>query len=337
MSEQNRLRALLIRDGVVRSPEAVLTPLPGGVSSAIFRVDDENRTFVVKQALEQLRVAQPWFADVSRNQFERAFLEYVAQVRPDAVPRVFESAPEAGYFSMEYLEGFATWKDDLLRGHFDRRLARSAGALLGEIHAHSWNDPTAERLFASTDNFDQLRIDPYLRATARVHADLAAPILEESKRLRATHRCLVHGDFSPKNLLHRDGRLVVVDCEVAWYGDPAFDLAFFLNHFYLKSLYHHPHSDSLIELAEAAAAAYQAANPHAGAMTADAARLLPMLMLARVDGKSPVEYLTREEQRTAVREFAGAQIARQTPQPLNELARAWSRFLSRFFGVADDG
>ncbi len=54
----------------------------------------------------------------------------------------------------------------------------------------------------------------------------------------------------------------------------------------------------------------------------EAAALLPALLLARVDGKSPVEYLRDETGREAVRRFAGPLIV-SPPHELGEIAAKW--------------
>ena len=306
---RQHLVASLRAAGLLGDGEPSLTPLTGGVSSDIHLVECADGKFVVKRALGKLRVRADWFADTSRNDAERAYIGYVAEFRPDAVPRILHAEAQAGYFAMEFLDGFANWKSEMLGGWFDPALATAAGRLLGEIHARSWGDAEARERFATGRNFDQLRVDPYLRATAARHPQLAPAILAEADRLLATADCLVHGDFSPKNMLHRDGRLVVLDCEVAWFGDPAFDTAFLLNHLCLKALHHAPAHTPLRDMAECFRTAYAAALPaHAPAVEARTARLLPMLMLARVDGKSPVEYLDAP-QRGFLRNAATSLIA----------------------------
>lgn len=309
-------------DGVVSPGTARLVPLEGGVSSDIYRVETKEGNFVVKRALEKLKVAADWRADLSRNRFEQAYMSYAARVAPGCAPRLLQANPEAGYFCMEYLEGFANWKRDLLSGRCATEIAARAGDLLGRIHRASRGDPEVARGFDAMANFDQLRIDPYLRATASRHPDLAEPILEEAERLANTRECLVHGDYSPKNMLHRDGRLVILDCEVACHADPAFDLAFLLNHLLLKALYHAPDARPLDALFAAALDAYRATFPEPFAAIGDRVRiLLPMLLLARVDGKSPVEYLDAGKQ-AVVRDFARERIRRPDPD-VRTMAGTW--------------
>lgn len=328
------LREVLWRDGLLQSRDAVLIPLGGGVSSEIYRVEDKgrdgdkegDRTLVVKRALDRLNVKEEWSADPSRNRYEQRYIKYVAEFLPQAVPALVSTREDLGYFAMEYFgPQFANWKQLLLAGDARIEHADRAGAVLGEIHAHSAGDTEAKLQFDSTANFVQLRVDPYLRAAASRNPDLR-PILEaESQRLISTRECLVHGDFSPKNILVYESRMVLLDCEVAWYGDGAFDVAFLLTHFLLKALYHAPRQIGLKEMCRAFWHRYSAQTNHVFNMESfqlRVARLLPMLLLARVDGKSPVEYLSGPEQTGWVRGFARSKLLAGR-FCLDEILREW--------------
>jgi aminoglycoside phosphotransferase (APT) family kinase protein len=318
-------RRLLLARGVLRSPDSTLTPLTGGVSSEIYRADDGDRVFVVKRALAKLKVAADWFADTGRNAHEQAYLAYVADFRPDAVPRVIAGDAAEGWFAMEFLEGFSNWKTELLAGRSSPEVAARAAGVLGEIHARSRGDDAARARFATDRNFHELRVAPYLLAAADRHPDLAPAIRAEAARLASRRECLVHGDYSPKNLLVRTDRLVVLDCEVAWFGDPAFDLAFLLNHLCLKALYHVlAGSASAYDGAahvRAALGAYAAAYPLHNDVFARTGGLLRWLLLARVDGKSPVEYLD-EVACFHVRHFIRAHAGQAAPEA-DALCAAW--------------
>jgi aminoglycoside phosphotransferase (APT) family kinase protein len=302
--------------------------LSGGVSCEIYLVEDGAERFVVKRALAKLKVAADWFADVNRNRHEWQYINYVARFLPEAVPVLRHCSAADNYFAMEHLSGsFLNWKQLLLAGEARAEHAGGAGRLLGQIHRHSAGDAEARRLFDTTPNFFQLRIDPYLLATGARHPALR-PLLEaEAARLADTRECLVHGDFSPKNILVSPVRMVLLDCEVAWYGDPAFDLAFMLNHFFLKSLLHAPRAAGWRPMIEEFWNGYQAVRP-APAVEPRVCRLLPMLMLARVDGKSPVEYLDSARQ-DFVREFVRVQLPREN-ESLHDLTDAWFERLESF-------
>ncbi len=308
-----------------------VTSLGGGVSSDIFLVEDGAHRFVVKRALAKLRVKDDWFADVGRNRVEQAFFAYAAGFMPDAVPRVLHANPEQGWFAMKYLGGeLLNWKTELLAGRADAGAARLAGAKLGRLHAVSWGDPMARKKFATIRNFTDLRIAPYLLSAAERVPALREILRAEASRLAAAQLALVHGDYSPKNLLVAPGRLVVLDAETAWFGDPAFDAAFLLNHLYLKALYHAAAPDPLLALVTESWLAYASAlGGHAGPeIEARTTRLTLCLMLARVHGKSPAEYLTEARQRGLVTDF----VCQHLPHPPNtiaELSAMWRKGIAK--------
>lgn len=322
----SELERRLRRDGFLRGP-ARGEPLGGGVSSDIYLVHAGRRRFVVKRALPQLRVRAHWRSDPVRNRYEQRYLRYVGARLPRAVPRILFGGEDRGYFAMEHLGGgFRTWKADLLAGRCDPRVARQAAAVLARVHASSRGRTEVARRFATVRNFRQLRTDPYLRTAARRHPRLARALRAEAARLEATRRCLVHGDFSPKNILIGPGRLVLLDCEVAWYGDTAFDLAFVLHHLCLKALHHAPREPGIERLFRAFAEVYFARagwdREEAFALDRRTARLTLMLMLARIDGKSPVEYLAEPARRNLVRRFVSARLP-EFGGSLEDLRQAW--------------
>ena len=330
--DANSMRRQLLDDGFLTDPAAKITALTGGVSSDIYRVNDKGRVYVVKRALEKLRVKDDWYADISRNRFELAYLRCVSKFLPDAVPDVLFSNAEHGYFAMEFLsDDFANWKDLLLSGDCKTEHATIAGNVLGTIHRHTWNDQNIRADFESTENFHQLRIEPYLLTTAERHPDLSTWIRAEASRLRNTRLCLVHGDYSPKNMMFSGERLVVIDCEVAWYGDPVFDIAFLLNHLLLKALHLDEHREQCFALAHATWKAYRDALGETH-IVSDLAptlpTLLPILMLARVDGKSPAEYLDDEQKRQTLRDFIYRTMI-QSPKNVTVLINNWQETLDR--------
>ncbi len=321
----------LRRDGVVRSGAPKLTPISGGVSSDILRLDDGGRTVVVKRALERLRVEQEWLADVTRNLAEQDYLNYVGALVPGAVPRLLHASRTHAYFVMEYLgPQFLNWKQRLLLGDCDPQDAARAGELLAAIHRHSQGDPAVAGKFATDANFTQLRVEPYLLYTGRQHAELRVAFEAEAARLLSCHEALVHGDFSPKNILIGDGRMVLLDCEVAWYGDPAFDLAFLINHLMLKALHCPQESRRFRAAIDAFQQAYRQRYEQLDRVAQIESRLLPllpMLTLARVDGKSPVEYLN-ETQRESVRAFVRPKLLKPGIE-FDEYTEAWFDSLER--------
>ena len=319
----------LREDGQLGPGPASLTPLSGGVSCDIFRVEQDGRAFIFKRALPKLRVAADWQADVSRNAVEHDFFSAMAGPLARSVPRVFFHNPARGYFTMECLDAdWENWKTLLLHGDLRPAHAHAAGQLMGRLHASTWDREEFARRFDTTKNFRQLRTDPYLRATAENLPEIAHILRAEADRIEQTRLCLVHGDFSPKNILLHGSRMVLLDAEVAWYGDPAFDTAFLHTHFFLKGLLHHPgHPSSWAALSSTAWDAYRASlGPRAdAALERRCVLLLAAILLARVEGKSPVEYLG-DSRRAFVRDFASAALLRPHPS-LASFRSSWNEHL----------
>ncbi|MFJ4977979.1 phosphotransferase family protein [Streptomyces coeruleorubidus] len=313
------------------SAPARWTPLAGGVSSDLWRVDLPGRSLCVKRALARLKVAADWQAPVSRNAYEWAWMRFASRHRPDSVPDLLAHDPEAGLFAMAYLppERYPMWKGQLLDGEVRVATAAAVGELLGSLHAASAGDAALAAEFATDDNFHALRIEPYLSATAAVHPDLRDILQGLADRTATTHLALAHGDVSPKNILVGPSGPVLLDAECAWYGDPAFDLAFCVNHLLLKSLVVPGRRAELLRSARVLAEEYVRCvdwEPRS-ALEERAATLLPALLLARVDGKSPVEYLTDDRHRLLVRTAAAA-LLRAPAAAVADVVDAWETSLT---------
>ena len=321
-------RRVIDEDAAARATAELLG---GGVSNIVVRVaisagpngapdGDPDGALVVKQSLPQLRVAQEWFADRQRIHREWGSIQYLAGVLPaKAIPRVIyaneddflyvmTSAPAAG----------VNWKDALLAGQVDVAVAGKVGELLSAVHRTTaitdGNVPSQLQPFADQHCFVQLRIDPYHRATAAVHPDLADVIESEAQRMLNHPLALVHGDYSPKNVIvtgaGETAEVYLLDFEVVHLGHPAFDLAFMLNHLTLKAIHQPEITGTYNRAARAFWASYVAAvsgpDGYADALERDTLRQLGVLLLARVDGKSPAEYITTDGAKAGVRQLARA-------------------------------
>jgi aminoglycoside phosphotransferase (APT) family kinase protein len=290
--------------------------LAGGVSSAVIRVVTGSRCFVIKQALPRLRVEAPWFSRPERSAIEARCAEVLTGLLPGSVPRVMRVVAESSAFVMECAPpGSETWKARLMRGAVDLGTATAAGVLLARIHTATAASPGLASDFADQSFFVELRVEPYLGHTASRHPDLAGELEAIADGLGGPGICLVHGDYSPKNLLVTPaGDLLLLDHEVAHWGHPAFDVAFAVSHLCLKSVHfggagqYHESAASFLETYRAiSSVAEVATGPLCG-------RLLAGLMLARVDGKSPVEYLTDDDKST-VRRLAGRALRERVADP----------------------
>ena len=289
------LPAYLVAHGVVPDgAELAIDALGGGISNDVWRVRwaGGGDGIVVKQALPFLRVEEVWAYDVGRSAVEHRALTAIGRLLgPGHAPAVVFADDERHAFAMDCAPaGGVPWKERLLAGEIDMRDAYRAGDLLGRIHAASAADPAVAAAFDDLTTLIEGRIDPYHRVTAERHPDLAPAIDAEVERLLATRRALVLGDYAPKNLLAYPDRMLVLDVEVAHWGDPAFDVAFCLNHLCLKALHLPRQRALLVALARALHGAYAEAAPGLADEPAVVAEL-GILMVARVDGKSPAEYL----------------------------------------------
>ncbi|SIO29180.1 Phosphotransferase enzyme family protein [Singulisphaera sp. GP187] len=304
------------RGRVPASRDVRVQALGWGVSNVVMRVDVEGEpAFVLKQARERLRTKALWISRLDRIWTERAALDLLGQVLPDAdgvIPRVLFAEPDDYLFAMTCApDDSVVWKERLLAGEADVAVTRAAGSILGSIHRETSGHPALQQApLAETVVFGQLRIDPFYRTIARVHPDLAPEIhaLIESLADPVT-RTFVHADFSPKNILVHSAGLTLVDFETAHAGDPAYDLGFVLSHLLLKGVRAVPADGSFLALTRTFHDAYlervgalldpglvRRACLHAAACS-----------LARVDGTSPVDYLDAAKQAT-VRQFARAAL-----------------------------
>jgi 5-methylthioribose kinase len=279
------------------------TPLAGGVSSEIHIVHAPGGDYVVKRALPKLRVKADWFSDPARSSIEVNALHTMSSLLgPAHVPHVLWSDESSHRFAMELIDArFKNWKQLLLCGIVDNDTARAAGKLLARLHARSAGDATLAARFADNRTFVELRIRPFFERIAQKNPDLHGAIHCVIEAIHANRCALVHGDYSPKNLLVDGEDVVVLDCEVAHWGDPRFDVAFCVAHLLLKSFRREAPQTRLRSASREFLTEYRGA----GLPVVDdrLAQQLGCVLLARLEGDSPVDYLD-ELDVPAVKTFA---------------------------------
>ena len=300
--------------------------LPGGVSSDIRLVEHDGVQYCIKQALPRLKVQADWRAPVARNHSEAEWLRVAAEIAAESVPRVLYEDQAAGWFVMEYLPPahYPVWKSQLRDGAIDPAAASAVGRQLARIHAATAGRGDIAERFATDHIFYPIRPEPYLIATGAVHPDLAPRLRELSDTTMRTRLALVHGDISPKNILIGPSGPVFLDAECAWYGDPAFDLAFLLNHMLLKCVWRPQWKVRYLACFDAICGAYLPGadwEPR-DAMETRTAHLLPGLLLGRVDGKSPAEYVTVDADKDMIRGVGRALLL----HPVSTLAEVRDRW-----------
>ena len=305
--------------------DVTLTLLGGGVSCDVWLVKAPGRApMVVKRALAKLRVKDDWRAPPERAAAEIDWFRLAEKVLPGAAPKIMGEDAAHYMFAMEYLppENYKLWKAELLAGHADADFAAQVGAALAKIHAATAGKAEVATSFAHQAQFFALRISPYLLTAAERNPDVAHIIQKLADDLGAARTALMHGDVSPKNILVGPNGPVFLDAETACYGDPAFDIAFCLNHLLLKYV-RNPDAaylESFRALKDAYLSGVNWESPHA--TETRTAHLLAALLLARMNGKSPVEYITDPAQKNLVREAAKA-FLKSGESSLAKMAGAW--------------
>jgi 5-methylthioribose kinase len=315
LTEINLLDYLRERGWIGAGPAAVDT-LGGGVSNAVFRVRTAERMLVVKQSRPQLRTRDAWFSDLERVWREQEVMQVLHAVLPDTVPAVF-FADRANYaFAMSAApEGAQVWKALLLAGHIDLSLGERTGAVLGRMHQATAENIALVEPFRDHTVFVQLRVDPFYRRVQERRPELAAPIEILVRHMCTVRQALCHGDYTPKNLLVVGSCLTLVDYETAHFGDPTMDLGLFLCHLLLKAFRRADLGQLYFDLTRAFWRGYGREarfRPLAELQTRGIAHCGACL-LARVDGTSPVDYLTEGSVRAAVRRLGTRLLLERPP------------------------
>ena len=299
-----------------------ISELSGGVSNQVLLVErGRGDRFVLKQAREQLRVQQEWKCDVRRIWREMDVLRLCGDVLSTSglqndtgikatVPEIlFEDRDNFCYAMTAAPQGNRTWKEYLLSGQIDLPFGMMAGRMLGALHAGTWRSERVATAFDDRSYFDALRVDPYYRRVAEVHPQLRSDLTALIESVLNTRLSLVHGDFSPKNLLVSPDLMTLIDFEVGHFGDPAFDNGFLLAHLALKTIKAESLVSENLNLALSVWNEYRQAlqslviQSELASLEQRTCLNLGGCLLARIDGKSQVDYLNNA-QRERTRKLA---------------------------------
>jgi 5-methylthioribose kinase len=314
---------------------ATAVPLAWGVSNVVLRVEPQGLPpLVVKQSQPQLRTKIEWLSRCERIYREADVLRALETVLPPGVlPKVLFEDRENYVLGLEAVcPGHVVWKASLLRGEVNHAVAKRLGLFLATMHSGTWQRPEVLPDPDDWSLFDELRIDPFYRWLARHHPEQRGDLEDLIAEMAAHRVCLVHADFSPKNVLVNWPQVSLVDFETGHFGDPAFDLGFFLSHLLLKCLLF-DNREEWMRLIECFLSTYQARmakqnlSDECAAAWQRTTRHTAACLWARVDGKSPVDYLSRLADQEFVRKFAGATLQ----NPLSDLRR----FVREFFKERD--
>jgi 5-methylthioribose kinase len=279
------------RDLIDDSETPHIETLPGGVSGRTVLVERKSgRSMVLKQSLSKLRVAVDWFSSPQRIHREALAIQWFSKLAPPgAITELYFEDTEAHIIAMEAVPNpHANWKTMLLAGDLRLEHIRQFGQLLSSLHRKSAARASElQPIFQDKTFFETLRVEPYYRYTADHAPQFYASLIDETL---ATNESLVHGDFSPKNVLLHNDRMVLLDHEVAHFGDPGFDIGFAMAHFLSKA----HHLPALRKQFLAAALEFWRSYADVSFESRCVRHSLACL-LARVRGRSPLEYLTPGE------------------------------------------
>jgi 5-methylthioribose kinase len=324
------LRYLRETNRIATDETPTFRPLHGGVSNKTVLLQCPDGTaWVLKQALPKLRVQADWFSDPARIAVEANALRYLPLVTPgNSIPKLLFEDREQHLLAMEAVpEPHDNWKEQLLTGRVDRDLIRQFGRLLADVHRRSYERRTELfTAFADREFFETLRLEPYYQFTGE-RVPEAAPFLHDVIAANRTHCVtLVHGDYSPKNILVYQGRLILLDHEVVHVGDPAFDLGFSLTHLLSKG--HHLKAHRAAFLA-AAVDYWKTYAREVGwpswfdGLENRAVNNTVACLLARTSGRSPLEYLSDDER--CQQKEAALQLIKHRPTTVTELVTDFGR------------
>lgn len=340
LSSANAVDYLRSRGFLAPDEPAKAADLSGGVSNAVIHITRSGGDdLVVKQVREKLNVVEPWYCGVERIWREVEVLRHCERLlghcRPGVpftmqVPRLLFEDRENYVFAMTAAPAdHIVWKQELMSGVARQDVAVSCGRLLGTLHRNSWHDTSLAGQLDDRQFFGDLRLDPYYRQIARVHEDLASHVERLIHAVWTERHCLVHGDFSPKNLLIHGNHLTLIDFEVGHFGDPAFDVGFILSHLALKAMHHAPLDPPIWDLTDSFWNGYRTemlsvvSSQDFDALMQRGILNFAACALARLDGKSRIDYLDDGDRRDAVRELCRTLFARQPRQwaDVRQLAR----------------
>jgi len=284
------------------SGNAIVEVLTGGVSCVVLAVASNQREIVVKQALPELKTKAKWVADQRRAIVEADAMRVYQSITPDSVPELLDCDEANFTLTMSRLPNTCTnWKQDMLEGRIHPEMGEKLGKILAQWHNETAINAAIKAKFMEGELFEQLRVSPFYRAVADKNPNLLQVINSLIKEITTEKIALVHGDFSPKNILATpDHSPIVLDFEVAHTGNPVFDLGFICAHLLCKTI----RTDNSAEKESIIATATNFLNSYRQSCNKAIADSLPrhvaLIALARVEGVSLVNYLDESAKRELV-------------------------------------
>ncbi|MSY58282.1 MAG: phosphotransferase, partial [Actinobacteria bacterium] len=202
LTEDTVLSYLIEKEIISATDEAEVEVLTGGVSNVVLAITTKDKKMVLKQALAELMVAQKWEADQRRAIVEANAIALFHKLSPNQVPNLVFLDPERFILILDRVPvGSTVWKSDLLSGVINPDVAHVLGTTLAQWHNFGEKDKAARMQFMEDSLFEQLRIDPFYRFVAAKNELLNPVITRLINELEGDKTTIVHGDFSPKNIM----------------------------------------------------------------------------------------------------------------------------------------
>ncbi len=305
LTEETVVTYLIDKGVIAKGEQAEVEVLTGGVSNVVLAITTADKKLVLKQALAELMVAEKWEADQRRAIVEANAISLFHKLSPNQVPNLVFLDPERFVLILDRVPvGSTVWKSDLLAGVINPDVAGVLGKTLAQWHNFGETDKEARLQFMEDSLFEQLRIDPFYRFVAAKNVRIKPEINKLIDELEGDKTTIVHGDFSPKNIMvGMDEQVYILDFEVTHVGNPVFDLAFLLAHLLCKLF----RTDEALEEKLLIASAEGFVSAYAGVREISQSLSLhtALIALARVEGKSPVNYLNEGKQNQLVKYTKG--------------------------------
>jgi len=279
--------------------------LTGGVSSEVYHVKTYKNNYCIKRSLKRLLVKKKWIANTNRIKFEYLWLKHCQNILKRNIPNTYEFNNKKKYIVMEYLKTsqYKTLKQLYFNKIININTIRSISKHLYKIHSNSSNYKTKKTFEGNYKNFYDLRLDPYFNEVGRVYPKYKGYIKKINENYIKHSNTLVHGDFSPKNILVGKNKIIYLDAECCNFGDPVFDLVFFTNHLLIKSIFFKDKSQEFIKLYISFYKEYLSnlSTKNFNSYIDRIIKMTPIMLLSRVDGKSPVEYINKVKIKNIIR------------------------------------
>ena len=276
--------------------------LSGGVScdtaKITWRSGESESGAVVKRALAQLRVPGTWEADVDRILAEADALELFARLTPNSVPKLISRSDSDLAIAIELAASdMHDWRFRMLDGVVEPEVGRTLGRVLATWHRQTRNINLPERIIDGKKRLFDLRAGAFYGGMAKTWPEFAPLIDGLSRELMESRECAVHGDFSPKNVLHGPSGTWVLDFEVTHQGAPVFDLAYMSAHLNLKAIKLAAHRELVAETLENFLDEYQ---KNGGSLPDNLSAHAGVITAVRVVGISQVNYLDEQQKVQAI-------------------------------------